>query len=171
MRVRDGHSASAEHAAQAVKNGMRSIGFSDHAPLGDDISWTMDWAALDAYRSELQVLRAEYADRLQILCALETDWWPEREQCFDRCRPSSGDYLIGSVHFVSTSSGTLAVDSSARGFEQGLACAFDGDVRALCDAFFECERAAATSGRSSGSASDRRSRPGASIPAARLGGT
>src|SRR5579872_314814 len=143
----DGHSSAAEHAAEACSRGMTSIGFSEHAPLGEDISWTIAADRVEEYRQELRELRQEYKGRLEIYAGLESDWWPERPEWYERIQPESWNYLIGSVHFVSGQDGDWAIDSSALGFERGLHDVFHQDIRAGCDAFFSRERQAALSGR------------------------
>ncbi|HET6381756.1 MAG TPA: histidinol-phosphatase [Armatimonadota bacterium] len=143
----DGHSSAADYAAEALRRGMRCIGVSEHAPLGEDIDWTMAADRVDAYHTELTDLRRQYEGRLEIVRGLEFDWWPARNECWDRIRPDEWDYLIGSVHFVTTSGGTWIVDDSPRLFEKGVREAFGGDIRAACDAFFACERDLIASGR------------------------
>lgn len=143
----DGHSSAAEYAREAVDRGMAAIGLSEHGPLGPDISWTVSADSVEAYRAEVMALRREYAGTLQIFCGLECDWWPLRAEWLDRAFAGGWDYLIGSVHFVTTSEGTWQVDESPAKFQQGVDEAFGGNVRAACDAFWEMERQAALSGR------------------------
>ena len=143
----DGHSPARAYVDAAVANGMRTIGISEHAPLGPDVTWTLALDALPAYERELSGLAEEYADEIELLRGLEVDWWPAHGEWFERIGPSRWDYLIGSVHFVTVDAGTLGVDDSPPIFEKGIRDVFGGDIRAACDAFFECERQAASSGR------------------------
>jgi len=99
-----------ELAAQAVRIGLREIGFSDHSPMPrDDFDdWRMRAADLPAYVENVEQARRDHPE-LSIKLALEVDFIPGYE---DWVRDLAGrfpwDYLIGSVHYVSPA---WAIDS------------------------------------------------------------
>ena len=94
-----------ELAAQAVRLGLKEIGFSDHSPMArDDFDdWRMKAGELDEY-----VVRVEQARRdhpgLMIKLALEVDYLPGQEAWIkDLAGRHPWDYFIGSVHYLSDS--------------------------------------------------------------------
>jgi histidinol-phosphatase (PHP family) len=100
-------------AAQALKVGLKEIGFSDHSPMPrDDFDdWRMRSGQLDEYVATVQQARREHPN-LIIKLALEVDYLPGYE---DWIRELAGrhewDYLIGAVHYVSES---WAIDNPHR---------------------------------------------------------
>jgi histidinol-phosphatase (PHP family) len=90
-------------AAQAVRAGLREIGFSDHNPMPrDDFDdWRMKDSELDLYVAKVEQARREYSG-LSIKLALEVDYLPGYEDWVrDLARRHPWDYFIGSVHYIS----------------------------------------------------------------------
>jgi histidinol-phosphatase (PHP family) len=99
-----------EYAARAEQLGLTEIGFSDHSPMPrDDFDdWRMRLADLDDYVAKVETARREHP-ALRIKLALEVDYFPDGEDWIkELARRHAWDYLIGSVHYVSTS---WAIDS------------------------------------------------------------
>jgi histidinol-phosphatase (PHP family) len=94
-----------EYAAQALKIGLREIGFSEHSPMPrDDFDdWRMLLGDLGEYVAKIDKARLDHPG-LVIKLALEVDYLPGHE---DWIRELAGrhpwDYLIGAVHYVSDS--------------------------------------------------------------------
>lgn len=94
-----------EYAAQAVKLGLKEIGFSEHNPMiRDDFDdWHMDQSDLDTYVENVHKARREHPG-LTIKLALEVDYIPGQEDWIRALAARHPwDYLIGSVHYVSDS--------------------------------------------------------------------
>jgi histidinol-phosphatase (PHP family) len=94
-----------ELAAQAVRLGLREIGFSDHSPMPrDDFDdWRMKGAELDQYADAVERARRAYPN-LSIKLALEVDYLPGHEDWIrELAARHPWDYFIGSVHYVSDS--------------------------------------------------------------------
>ena len=92
-------------AAQALKVGLREIGFSDHNPMPrDDFdNWRMRAEQLDEYVAKVQQARRDHPE-LVIKLALETDFIPGYEDWIrELAARHPWDYLIGSVHYISDS--------------------------------------------------------------------
>ncbi len=102
-----------ELAAQAVKLGLREIGFSDHSPMPQDNfdDWRMNPGELGRYVE--WVLEARQAHpALEIKLALEVDYLPGCEDWVrDLAARHPWDYLIGSVHYIR---GGWAIDNPAQ---------------------------------------------------------
>lgn len=97
----DGMAEPVCYVSEAISRGMASLGFSAHAPVNFPTNWTINPARLGAYRDEINRLRYAYADRLDVYCGLEADYFPD---IFDEVRALYADhrwdYIIGSVHFI-----------------------------------------------------------------------
>lgn len=99
-----------ELAQEAVKAGLKEIGFSDHSPMArDDFDdWRMLDRELDAYVANVEAARRAFP-HLTIKLSLEVDYLPGHEDWIrSLARRHPWDYLIGAVHYVSES---WAVDS------------------------------------------------------------
>jgi histidinol-phosphatase (PHP family) len=93
-----------EFAAQAVRVGLKEIGFSDHSPMPEDDfdDWRMKAGELDTYVALVEQARREHPD-LVIKLGLEVDYLPGREEWIrDLSSRYPWDYFIGSVHYLSS---------------------------------------------------------------------
>ena len=94
-----------ELAAQAVRLGLKEIGFSDHNPMPQDgfDEWRMLQGDLDHYVEKVQQARRDHP-QLIIKLALEVDFIPGYEDWIKHLAARHPwDYLIGAVHYVSDS--------------------------------------------------------------------
>ena len=99
-----------ELAAQALKIGLKEIGFSDHSPMPrDDFDdWRMFASQLDDYVAKVEKARRDHPS-LVIRLGLEADYLPGYESWIEELRARHPwDYFIGSVHYISES---WAIDS------------------------------------------------------------
>lgn len=93
-----------EYVENALRRGLREIGFSDHIPQFYDPHGVkkrvMSWADLDDYVRSVETLRGQYPE-ITIRLGLEVDFVPGWEgQAERRIKQYPWDYLIGSVHFL-----------------------------------------------------------------------
>ncbi|MFH0753058.1 MAG: histidinol-phosphatase HisJ family protein [Candidatus Omnitrophota bacterium] len=100
-----GHASGEPHAyaRQAIKIGLKEIGFSDHAPLVShrDPTITMDFVQLPQYHSMIEIVRNEFSNDLKVLVGIEADYIPgfeDKTQAILDAYPY--DYIYGSVHFI-----------------------------------------------------------------------
>ncbi len=94
-----------ELAAQAVRVGLKEIGFSEHNPMPRDDwdDWHMLQADLDTYVEKVQQARRDHP-QLIIKLAMEVDFIPGQEAWIKHLAARyPWDYLIGAVHYVSDS--------------------------------------------------------------------
>ncbi|MDE1920702.1 MAG: histidinol-phosphatase HisJ family protein [Candidatus Omnitrophica bacterium] len=92
-----------EYVKQAVKMGLKEIGFSDHAPMVHKpmpgITMTMD--ELPKYNAMIEDVRKRLSGSINIKIALESDFLPGYEAKTKAIINSYPyDYIIGSVHFI-----------------------------------------------------------------------
>ena len=91
-----------DYAANALRLGLKTIGFSDHAPRSKDglDDWRMRQSDLETYVAKVEQARQAHPS-LEILLALEVDYLPDEVEWIQNLSQLySWDYLIGSVHYV-----------------------------------------------------------------------
>ncbi len=100
-----GHAVGApeEYVKQAIKIGLKEIGFSDHAPMVHKpmpgITMTMD--ELPKYHAMIHDVQKRFASQLSIKLGIEADFLPGYENKTKAMLESYPyDYVIGSVHFI-----------------------------------------------------------------------
>ena len=125
----DGAASPGEMAGAALRLGLWALGFSGHSHTPFDESWCMSPSGTEAYRREVQALKAQYAGRLEILCGLERDLYSDA--------PEDGwDYVIGSVHYVRAGEDYLPVDESPELLRAWAETHFGGDPYAFAEAYY-----------------------------------
>ena len=92
-----------EYAEQALKIGLKEIGFSDHAPFIKHPlpGITMSMQELPQYHRMIERVRGEFSGRLSIKIGIETDYIPgyeEKTRILLAGYPY--DYVYGSIHFI-----------------------------------------------------------------------
>ena len=95
-----------EYIEEAIRNGYKVLGFSDHVPQpfpeGYVSSIRMDMGQMDEYIETLLKLREEYKDRIRLLIGFEVEFFPKYfEKLMNELdkRPDI-DYLILGQHSV-----------------------------------------------------------------------
>lgn len=126
----DGKNTPREMIERAIELGFDTIGFSGHSNTKLGIDWHMTEEGTKAYKEEIASLKAEYADRICVLCGLEYEMYSGT--------PMDGfDYIIGSLHFVKTASGYVDFDGSAEGVRDVIDEHFGGEGMRLAKAYYE----------------------------------
>jgi histidinol-phosphatase (PHP family) len=87
-----------EYVLQAIQNGRKYFGFSDHAPMNYDQKYRMSFEQMGGYESSVMELKHTYEDSIEILLGYEVDFLPNKMD--KRVLEAKVDYLIGSVHFL-----------------------------------------------------------------------
>ncbi|MCS7089159.1 MAG: histidinol-phosphatase [Verrucomicrobiota bacterium] len=93
-----------DYARRAEQLGLLEIGFSEHAPMPQDDfdDWRMRFSDLDRYVASVNAARAAVPG-VVIRVGLEVDYLPGLEDWIKRLAAwYPWDYLIGSVHYVSS---------------------------------------------------------------------
>ena len=123
----DGTNTAEEMVRQALDLGFEHLGFSGH--MDPDIH--MDWPV---YVAEIDRMKAEYGDRLDILMGVELD-----NACDPACCPGA-EYVIGSTHFLPVESEVpMSVDNSPEMLETLRREFYGGDWYALVRSYFDFE--------------------------------
>ena len=126
----DGAHTPEEVVQEAIRQGLHTIGFSDHSYTAFDEEPCRSPEQLTLARTEILKLKDQYSGQIRILCGLEQDFYSE---------PSieEYDYLIGSVHYVLRNGLYHAVDLSADAVRKSVAEHFGGDIYAYTKAYYE----------------------------------
>jgi histidinol-phosphatase (PHP family) len=105
----DGKAEPSNYIEDAIRAGMKEIGFSEHINLiVAEQEWCMDPSKTPEYISSVKKLQKSTKD-IQVRIGLEVDYFPGKEkEIYDFISPLNLDYVIGSVHYI----GDTTVDSS-----------------------------------------------------------
>ncbi len=136
----DGKSTPEELVKAAIDSGLKSLGFSDHAPVPFQNSFSIAEGELSKYIAKIQQLKNEYADQLEILLSLEVDHIPGlMDDFFVKNKDLKLDYSIGSVHLVGEHepANLWFIDGSKREiYDDGLRQFFGNEIRQAVKAFY-----------------------------------
>lgn len=94
-----------EYVEAAIQRGLKTLGFSDHAPFfpGYDTyaSFRMGTESMYEYAESIRALKKEYEKDIRILCGFELEYYPEyhkeKMQFLNKVNP---DYIILGQHFI-----------------------------------------------------------------------
>src|SRR3954468_8935794 len=93
----DGQGPLTAYADKAVELGMKSIGFSSHAPVPFECSWCMKKEKLPGYLEEIDSMKKLYPS-IELYKGMEVDYIPDVVSYNDF--KTVLDYGVGSIHFV-----------------------------------------------------------------------
>ena len=138
----DGKSQPREIVEEAVRQGLTTLGFSEHSPLPFDNNFSVKEADMPSYVDEIAQLKEEYKDKIDIYCALEADYLTDVSEPFAVTKEKHHlDYLIGGVHLVGQSANPDEIwfidGPKWEVYDEGLQKFFDGDIRRAVRRFFE----------------------------------
>ncbi len=132
----DGSDEPEDMVREAVRQGLRVLGFSGHGYACYDLDCCMTEENEEIYRREISRLRDVFRERIDIRTGIERDF-------FNDNRLYSYDYEIGSVHYVKIrgglSSDFLSVDGSPETVRDGIDRFFGGSARKYVEAYYELE--------------------------------
>ena len=138
----DGKSQPREIVEEAVRQGLTTLGFSEHSPLPFDNDFSVKEADMPRYVAEIAQLKAEFKAEIDIYCGLEADYITGVSEPFAVTKERYHlDYLIGGVHLVGQSAnpdGIWFIDGPKwEIYDEGLQRFFDGDIRRAVRRFYE----------------------------------
>jgi histidinol-phosphatase (PHP family) len=139
----DGRLSPEDYLKNAIDQELLLYGFSDHAPIPDAGFGAMDIQDLPNYLQEVDRLKEQYGDRIQIYKSLEVDYIPEMINVESQhIRDADLDYTIGAVHYVNffDDGRPWGFEASSENFERGIREIFQGDVQAAMSRYYELIR-------------------------------
>lgn len=135
----DGKSTPEEVVQEAIRQGLKVLGFSDHSPVPFENSFAIKDNEVDDYINTIKSLKEKYKNNIDIYCSMEMDFIPGKVRNFREMKQSLGlDYMIGSVHLVGNDVNRLwFIDGSKyETYDEGLFNYYDGDIKKGVKAFF-----------------------------------
>ncbi len=126
----DGKNSPREIVEAAILRGFKTIGFSGHGYTDFDKSYCMNLENTRIYIDEISKLRQEFADKIEILCGIEKDY-------FSDIPTNEFDYVIGSVHYLYIDEKYIPIDMSADEFKKTINICYNGDFSALAIDYFK----------------------------------
>jgi histidinol-phosphatase (PHP family) len=138
----DGKSQPREIVEEAVRQGLLTLGFSEHSPLPFDNNFSVKTADMPRYVAEITQLKEEFKDKINICCGLEADYLTGVSEPFTITKEKYHlEYLIGGVHLVGQSANPNEIwfidGPKWEVYDEGLQKFFDGDIRCAVRRFFE----------------------------------
>ncbi len=101
----DGKNTPEEMAEEAIRLGLVSLGFSDHSDTPFFPEDCMKKEEYQAYRKTVYELKRKNEGKIEIFCGIEKDY-------FSQIEPGFFDYVIGSVHYITSPDGFAPIDYS-----------------------------------------------------------
>lgn len=135
----DGKSTPEEVVTEALRQGMTTLGFSDHSPVPFENTFAIKDNEVRNYVETINSLKEKYKDQIDIYCSMEMDFIPGIVKDFKKTKETfSLDYMIGSVHLVGNNVERLwFIDGSKwETYDEGLFNYYDGDIKKGVRAFF-----------------------------------
>ncbi len=126
----DGRDTPREMVEAAIQKGFHSLGFSSHSPMGYAPECGMPLEKMQEYIGEINQLKEEYQDRIQIFCGIEYDMYSDLDT-------NAFDYTIGSVHYLRKENGYVDFDRTADQVANIIHADFAGDGIAYARRYYE----------------------------------
>ena len=126
----DGKNTPREMAEKAIELSFSSLGFSDHGEFLFDRDFKPSSGSDRLYREEILELKKEYEGKMDLYLGIERDY-------FTLDDVSSYEYVIGSVHFISTNGEKTPLDWSGKIQEDWIANSGRGDKNELARRYYE----------------------------------
>jgi histidinol-phosphatase (PHP family) len=110
FRCNHAYGTEKEYIENAIKEGLKILGFSDHVPMpfkeGYYSRFRMRPELLEDYMTTLLKLKKEYEGQIKILVGFEAEYYPKLfENMLSMLTPYEYDYLILGQHFIGNEEG------------------------------------------------------------------
>lgn len=94
-----------EYVISAINNGIRILGFSDHAPFtfpdGTESGYRIESSAIKGYFDSLNELREKYKDKIEIYIGFEMEYYPLYfDDMMNYVENLGAEYLVLGQHFI-----------------------------------------------------------------------
>ena len=143
----DGKSQPREIVEEAIRQGLTTLGFSEHSPLPFDNTFSVKTADMPRYVAEIAQLKEEFKDKIDIYCALEADYLTGVSEPFavtkeryhlDYLRPAKTK-VVEPVETPSISADEIWFIDGPKWevYDEGLQKFFEGDIRHAVRRFFD----------------------------------
>jgi len=129
----DGKADPIEYVQKAIELDFHTLGFSSHAPVPFENTFSLKEERLEEYTSTIAKLKERFQERINIFLALEIDFIPGITKDFEEFdRTGNLDYIIGGVHLIRNKEkqGLWFIDGPKQEiYDDGLKKVFKGNIR------------------------------------------
>lgn len=135
----DGHAPMETFVTQAMAMKFSHLGFSPHAPLPIESSCNMTIDSVPQYLEEIERLRNQYGDKINIYAGMEVDYLNKQQFSTALNDNRNLDYRIGSVHFIPSFDNPeeyIDVDGRFEKFNAKMKTFFHNDIETVVKSFF-----------------------------------
>jgi histidinol-phosphatase (PHP family) len=137
----DGARAPEEYVIEALKQGFKGLGFSEHSVLPFANTFALQQGREAEYCEEISRLKVAYNGLVSVYTGMEADYIPEISENLRGLKNRLQlDYIIGSVHLVKGPAGKdklWFIDGPKREtYDEGIEQVFDGDIKAAITAYW-----------------------------------
>ncbi len=139
----DGEGRPEEYVEEALRHGLRAIGFSCHAPLPFAQDWVLNKSDLPVYVREVSALKKRFVGQIEIYLGLEVDYL---RGMLGTSSPLIAnlrlDFTIGSVHFmtIGATDEQLTIDGPEEDYKRLLEEGFGGDIKRMVREYYQLVR-------------------------------
>ncbi len=133
----DGKGVPIDFITEAVNQNFTALGFSSHAPVPFENSFSIKKENIPGYVDEIRQLQRDYSGRLSVYVGLECDYIPGISSLFHSFQELYHlDYIIGGVHLVKYNGQLWFIDGpDPASYDKGLAL-FNHDIQKAVGTYF-----------------------------------
>jgi histidinol-phosphatase (PHP family) len=138
-RFCDGSSEPEAYVFEAIKKEFICLGFTAHAPLPFENSWSLEFADMHSYCEAIRKLKEIYRNQIEIYLSLEIDYIPSVSPDFINLQNQHKlDYILGAVHLVKNPEGNdlWFIDGPVSNYDKGLLNIFKNDIRYAVETYY-----------------------------------
>lgn len=126
----DGKDSIEDMILSAIDKGLERVGICCHSHTEFLTSYCIAKEGEQKFIDEVNRLKEKYADRIEVLCGIEQDYWSEKSD-------KKYDYVIGSLHFVKKQDEYYGLDFSKEMFVEIVQKLYNGDYYSLAEEYFD----------------------------------
>jgi histidinol-phosphatase (PHP family) len=135
----DGMEPLENYVQEAVKQNVKHLGFSSHAPFFFDNKWSISPEKLLKYIDEIEFLAKKHQEVIKLFKSLEIDFLPGKIHSFEYFKQYLNlDYTIGSIHYIlhPISGELLFIDGAKDDFIKNFIKVFNGNIRLVLETYY-----------------------------------
>lgn len=137
----DGKSTLEENVIEAIKKGIKVLGFTSHSMYPFWTESNMNPEDFKGYCRKIQHLKMKYENEIKIRLGFEADFIPGITfPCHKNYAEFAPDYLIGSLHFIYQRDGVFGVDNTPEIWAEGAKKFYGGDMKAVIGDYFALQK-------------------------------